>query len=85
MKKIIKYVICAFVACAPMTSYAFKIDTHVWVGQQVINDLEDDGKLNIKLGEQSVNIDVPADVKNAVLNNKSAFLMGMLVRMQSQM
>lgn len=76
MKKIIKYVVCAFVACAPMTSHAFKIDTHVWVGQQVINDLEDDGKLNIKLGEQSVNIDVPADVKNAVLNNKSAFLMG---------
>ncbi|MDH3973365.1 MAG: zinc dependent phospholipase C family protein [Deltaproteobacteria bacterium] len=56
---------------------AFKVDTHVWVGQQVINDLEDDGKLTFKfLNQSSVEIAVNSDITNAILSNKSDFLMG---------
>jgi Bacterial pre-peptidase C-terminal domain/Zinc dependent phospholipase C len=45
----------SFVLCTvnllffPLTAAAFKVGTHVWVAQQVLNDL-DDGKLTIPLG-----------------------------------
>lgn len=55
---------------------AFKLETHLWVGQQVINDLEDDGHLTFKLGDKNVEILVDSHIKNAILNNKSHFLMG---------
>ncbi len=58
--------------------YAFKVDTHVWVGQQVINDLEDDGMLTFQLGNKDVRIAIDADVKNAILGNKNEFLIGNL-------
>lgn len=76
MKRTINYAMSALIAFAPLTSYAFKIDTHVWIGQQIINDLEDDGKLSLRLGDQNIEIDVNDDVTNAILSNKSAFLMG---------
>lgn len=56
--------------------YAFKVDTHVWVGQQVINDLEEDGKLSFKLGNEIVKIAIDETITNAILSNKSDFLMG---------
>lgn len=56
--------------------YSFKIDTHIWVGQQVINDLEDDGMISIELDGQLIHFYIPVDVKNAILANKSAYLMG---------
>lgn len=76
MRSIINYTFSVILACTPMVSHAFKLDTHLWVGQQIINDLEDDGKLTIKLGRTSVNLDVRDEVKNAILANKSAYLMG---------
>jgi hypothetical protein len=75
MKNIIRVLIGLFVI-ATSSSHAFKVDTHVWVGQQVINDLEDDGKLTIKLDGKSVDFIIPTDVKNAILSNKAAYLMG---------
>ena len=56
--------------------FGFKIDTHVWVGQQVYNDLADDGRLSLELGSQTIALDVESSVKNAILNNRQAFLMG---------
>jgi hypothetical protein len=77
MKKIVSFVLCIVLAYMPLMSYAFKLETHVWVGQQVINDLEDvDGKLSFNLGDQSVYLNIPSDVRSAILNNKAAFLMG---------
>lgn len=78
MKRIFSYAIFFIVACMPLTSYSFKIDTHLWVGQQIINDLEDDGKLSIKLDGKIVNLDIRYEVKDAILANKSAYLMGNL-------
>jgi hypothetical protein len=58
------------------TAHAFKVDTHVWVGQQVINDIEDDGRISLKLRGQNISIAVPSDVVSAILANKGAFLAG---------
>ncbi|MGF1717286.1 zinc dependent phospholipase C family protein [Photobacterium chitinilyticum] len=57
-------------------SYAFKINTHAYIGQQIINDIESDGKIDIEIGGKIVSIDVPLDVKNAILKERDYFLMG---------
>jgi len=52
--------------------YAFDTRTHVYIAQEVINDLED-GKLNIEpYGEFSVD----EAIKNAILENKATYRMG---------
>jgi len=38
----------------PMLAHAFKIDTHLWIGLQVINDLENDGNITIKLTGRTI-------------------------------
>ncbi|MEN8147954.1 MAG: zinc dependent phospholipase C family protein [Campylobacterota bacterium] len=48
----------------------------MWVGQEVINDLEDDGQLTFMVDKKDIEIEVPADVRDAILNNKSTYLMG---------
>src|SRR5262245_8622190 len=60
----------------PASGHAFKIDTHLWIGQQVIDDLADDGQITIKLRGQPVSLPVPADVRNAILANRNEYLMG---------
>lgn len=60
----------------PGAAHAFKIDTHLWIGQQVINDLEDDGNITVKLKGQPVTLPVPAAVRTAILANRQAFLLG---------
>ncbi|MFZ5446501.1 MAG: hypothetical protein ACOZQL_41320 [Myxococcota bacterium] len=67
-----------------MSSFGFKIETHLYVGQQVINDLEDDGRLTFvfKAGagqpEKTVTIAVPAQVRDAILANRNEYLLGMV-------
>jgi hypothetical protein len=78
MSKIISWLALAIVFLIATDAQAFKVDIHVWVGQQVINDLEDDGKLTFKLDGKDVQIVIDADVKNAILNNKNEFLIGNL-------
>ena len=58
------------------SAHALKVDTHVWVGQQIINDLEEDGKLTFKLNGEQVTIAIEQNIVDAILNNKSDFLMG---------
>ncbi|KQV94758.1 hypothetical protein ASC87_25960 [Rhizobacter sp. Root1221] len=60
----------------PMTAQAFKIDTHAWIAQQVINDLEDDGRITIKLKGKPVTLPVPPTVSAAILANRDAFYLG---------
>lgn len=58
------------------TTQAFKIDTHVWVGQEVINDLERDNFLTFIIDGKEIHIPVPYTTRSAILNNKSDFLLG---------
>ncbi|QBC42775.1 zinc dependent phospholipase C family protein [Iodobacter fluviatilis] len=70
------FYISLFFSLGSGTAHAFKIDTHIWVGQQVINDLADDGKITINLRGKPIVLDVPADVKAAILANKTEYLLG---------
>lgn len=56
--------------------HAFKINTHAFIGQEVINDIEDDGRVTIPNGEGVIHVTVPVEVKNAILSNKNYYLMG---------
>ncbi|SNZ01717.1 zinc dependent phospholipase C family protein [Flagellimonas pacifica] len=58
------------------TGYCHKIDLHIWIAQQVINDLEDDGKLSFILDGKTINIPVDPEIVNAILANKQYYLQG---------
>ncbi|MFL0805488.1 MAG: zinc dependent phospholipase C family protein [Agarilytica sp.] len=55
---------------------AFKYKTHVWISQQVIDDLEDDGNITIEIGGVSYEYPVDGATRDAILNNRSVYRMG---------
>ena len=59
----------------PVTASAFRVGTHVWVAQQVLNDLQD-GVLTIPIG--GVNHDVAIDpaIVSAIINHPAEYRMG---------
>ncbi|MFT7722815.1 MAG: zinc dependent phospholipase C family protein [Roseateles sp.] len=61
----------------PLSGHAFKLNTHIWIGQQVINDLEaTNGKITIRLNGQIVQLPVRDDIRLAILQNKNDYLLG---------
>lgn len=64
--------------CLAAPGMAFKLDTHLWVGQEVLNDLEDDGKINVVLYGRTVQLPIRADVRDAILQNRNEYLLGHL-------
>jgi len=56
----------------PATGHAFKMDTHVWIGQQVLNDVVPDGRLTINGREYPVS----QQVWRALAENPSQYRMG---------
>lgn len=61
-----------FLGGALSSALAFKIDTHVWVAQQILNDLETDGMLTVG-GER---YRVRPDYLRALLDNSDAYRLG---------
>ncbi|HEY6001043.1 MAG TPA: Ig-like domain-containing protein [bacterium] len=60
-------------AASPDRAAAFKLDTHVWVAQQVIDDLAADGMVTIEpFGTFPVN----PELRDAILANRAAYRMG---------
>jgi archaellum component FlaC len=55
--------------------FAFKADTHVWIAQEVINDVQD-GVLSFELGEKVVDIPVSNDVVEAITLYPDYYRMG---------
>lgn len=54
-------------------AFAFKINTHIWVGNEVLKDLQPDGKVSIPpYGE----FEVSKDVYDALINNQDIYRMG---------
>lgn len=54
---------------------AFKPKTHIWIGQQVLNDVLPDGKVSIPpFGE----FDVPTEVWDALRAHRKEYLMGLV-------
>lgn len=56
-------------------AYGFKVDTHVWIAQQVLNDLQK-GTLSIKRGDTLLEIPVDANVRAAIMNHQAYYRMG---------
>ncbi|MBL8949748.1 MAG: hypothetical protein JNK82_03165 [Myxococcaceae bacterium] len=67
-----------------VSAHAFKLETHIWVGQSVINDLEDDGQLTFELkagaGQpaKTVTVAPPAPVTGSILAHRNEYLLGMI-------
>lgn len=70
------FVVSFFVVLVSVNAYAFKIDTHAWVAQQVVNDLAEDGKLTINIGNTEHKLDPPDDVRDAILAHPRHYLLG---------
>lgn len=70
-KSLIGLVICLL----STASYGFKVDTHVWVAQQVIDDLKD-GYFTFDLGSQVIRLPISQELVDTVRLNPAAFRMG---------
>lgn len=57
---------------------AFKVDTHVWVGQQVLNDVVPDGKITIKVGSNFKELEVDPAIVSALRNHPNLYRGGNL-------
>lgn len=64
--------LCVVLALLPLPGLAFKIDTHVWVGQQVLNDVIPDGRVTVNQREYAV----PPHVWQALKDYASVYRMG---------
>ena len=67
--------LCLVLLLISFSANAFKVDTHVWISQEVINDL-DDNAITINLGSTPITIPVDASLANAIKQNPSMFRMG---------
>ena len=71
-----KFLLAVLLICISLDIHAFKVNTHVWVAQQVINDLQDDDKISLILGNKEIEIPVSNSVRNAILNYPGIYRMG---------
>ncbi|OMP30067.1 zinc dependent phospholipase C family protein [Mangrovimonas sp. DI 80] len=76
MKYFLIQTIVLFIFLIPTNSTAYKVDMHIWIGQQIINDLEDDGKLSFTIKGKTKYISLNQNILNAILSNKAYFLQG---------
>lgn len=68
--------LCCGLLLFPLSVFAFKVDTHVFIAQEVINDLEKDNQITLKLGNKTINIDVNPDLAQAIRDNPAMYRMG---------
>jgi hypothetical protein len=62
--------------CMPSIASAFKVETHVWIAQQVINDLAKGKTINIRVGMKDIPLEVRKEIRDAILNNQELFRLG---------
>ena len=78
LKKIVKKISFISLMMVVSNAHAFKNETHVWVGQEVVNDLLEPGdgygKLTISPFEEEFVVD--PSIVEAIKNNRKAYLMG---------
>ena len=57
------------------TAWAFKVDLHIWIAQQVLDDAAD-GRINLDFGDDAQRLQVPTRYAQALRNHPQAFLLG---------
>jgi hypothetical protein len=67
-----------FLTFFAIESSAFKVETHIWIAQQVINDLarHTNGLISFQIGDRTIHVPVPEKVRDAILQNPEAYRMG---------
>lgn len=70
--KLVKVLVLIYCLCIVTECYSFDPKTHIWIAQQIINDLSDDGMLTINGKKYAVN----KKLRDAILNHQSEFRMG---------
>jgi len=61
----------------PKDVSALKVNTHVWIADEIIKDLED-GKLTIYVNGKAIYVTINANLRNYILNHKKEFRAGTL-------
>ena len=64
-------------ALIPSSAFALKVNTHVWVAQQIIEDLED-GELTIYVDGDPVNVAINPQLQSYILEHQKEFRAGSL-------
>ncbi|WP_018275402.1 hypothetical protein WKI13_04680 [Teredinibacter turnerae] len=80
-KLIMNYIKCGVISliisiCCNQNVMAFKYNTHVWISQQVIDDLASDGAITIDINGINYHFPVEAQIRDAILENQSIYRMG---------
>ena len=70
---IIKVILLTIMLVNSTIVLGFDTRTHVWISQQVINDIEEDGDLDIP---PFYNLPISIDRKNAILSEKESYRLG---------
>lgn len=71
MKKIIPTILLSSFLLSS-TAQALKVNTHVWIADEIINDLQD-GNLTIYSNGQAISVPVNSTLKDSILKNKKEF------------
>lgn len=69
-------VVCAVLAVAPLLAQAFKVETHVWIGQQLVNELSAGPSFTIPVNGVTTTVSLRPGVRDAILANTQTFLLG---------
>lgn len=79
LRLLVNIIVCfTFALSTSLTSFAFKVDAHIWIAQQVLNDVRD-GQISLKFeGSSDLRLPVSQRVVNALRRHPKAFLLGSL-------
>jgi hypothetical protein len=64
--------------CLAWDAHAFNIKTHIWLAEQILADVNDDGKVTITIDGQLYEYEVDEKLKQSLNQNAGAYISGML-------
>jgi hypothetical protein len=75
--RLASFVMLLLLVSIPHNALAFKVDVHVWIAQQVLNDARD-GKISVRVGSSVKEIELSSRVSSALRRHPKFFLLGSL-------
>ena len=76
LKQFVRFMIALCVLLWSQQAHALKVDTHVWVAQAILNDLDKGPTITITIHGKQRSANVPEFVRKAILENRQEFLLG---------
>lgn len=74
----LKCLVATFFLTLTQSALALKVETHIWIAQDIVNELEERPTFSFvdSTGKRVGTVNVPAKVRAAILQHKEAFLLG---------